>query len=125
MWELVKAIPVSFIGLIKVKARMPASREYGGPEGVGCEGPSFGLQRGGPRMEAWGGWPQPVSCLYVSWPYPISQHLQVPLGLNKSDPALLWAVCSPPAQVSYHLGNFLTACVSLLSSPISEPLDKG
>lgn len=49
--ELVKAIPVSSIGLIKVKARMRASRE--------CGGPSFGLQRGGPRMEASGGWPQP------------------------------------------------------------------
>lgn len=59
MWELVKAIAVSFIGLIKVKARMPASREYRGPEGMGCEGPSFGLQRGRPKMEAWGGWPQP------------------------------------------------------------------
>ena len=35
MQELVKAIPVSFVGLIKVKARMRASREYGGPEGVG------------------------------------------------------------------------------------------
>lgn len=55
MRELVKAIPVSFIGLIKVRARMRASRECGDPEGVGCEGPSFGLQRGGPRMEAWGG----------------------------------------------------------------------
>ena len=70
MQELVKAIPVSFVGLIKVTARMRASQEYGGPEGVGCEGPSFGLQRG-PRMEAWGGWPQPhiLSVCVVALPH--------------------------------------------------------